>query len=154
MCCCVHGSNVTHRSLPLGGRDVVEVVLHPGAQPSQGHGERARGLRASAFLVEPDGAALARIAELIDAGAVGAEVEDVLPLDRAAEAHRRGEDGGTRGKLVLTVTPPRNQPATARQFLPCPAPSRNRGLRPWARGLGPNPSPEMARRPRTPPQAS
>ncbi|MFI1393637.1 NADP-dependent oxidoreductase [Streptomyces sp. NPDC020681] len=64
----------------------------------------AQGLSAKPYLVEPDGPALARIASLIDKGEVRVEVEDVLPLADAAEAHRRGETGRTRGKLVLRVT--------------------------------------------------
>ncbi|HEX3789615.1 MAG TPA: NADP-dependent oxidoreductase [Pseudonocardiaceae bacterium] len=62
-----------------------------------------RGLHATGFLVEPDGVGLTRIAGLIDTGQVAVEVEDVLPLAEAAEAHRRGEQGRTRGKLVLRV---------------------------------------------------
>lgn len=65
---------------------------------------RSQGLRALPYLVEPDGDGLARIAALIDKGAVNVEVEDVLPLSEAAEAHRRGEQGRTRGKLVLRVS--------------------------------------------------
>ncbi|WP_406002471.1 NADP-dependent oxidoreductase [Streptomyces sp. NBC_00829] len=65
---------------------------------------RSQGLRALPYLVEPDGDGLAKIAALIDKGAVSVEVEDVLPLAEAAEAHRRGEQGRTRGKLVLRVS--------------------------------------------------
>ncbi|MFI6832261.1 zinc-binding dehydrogenase [Kribbella sp. NPDC050241] len=43
------------------------------------------------------------IAELIDAGDVAVEVEEIFTFDRAPEAHRRGEGGHTRGKLVLRV---------------------------------------------------
>ncbi|GAA2608502.1 NADP-dependent oxidoreductase [Streptomyces axinellae] len=64
---------------------------------------RERGLRATGFLVEPDGHALARLAQLIDDGAIHVEVEDALPLEEAGEAHRRSETGRTRGKLVLRV---------------------------------------------------
>ncbi len=64
-----------------------------------------RGLRACGFLVEPDGAALTRIAELIDGGRLAVGVEDVLPLEQAAAAHERLAEGRTRGKLVLRVTP-------------------------------------------------
>jgi NADPH:quinone reductase-like Zn-dependent oxidoreductase len=63
----------------------------------------ARGLRAMSYLVEPDGPGLARIADLIDSGEVAVEVGEVFPLERAADAHRRGELGRTRGKLVLRV---------------------------------------------------
>lgn len=88
-------------------------TLRPGgtivAVPSGGSSDlldlaRARGQRATGFLVEPDGAALGRIAGLIDEGAVRIGVEEVLPLERAADAHRKGEAGRTRGKLVLSVT--------------------------------------------------
>ncbi|MDI5961667.1 NADP-dependent oxidoreductase [Streptomyces sp. SL13] len=87
-------------------------VLRPGgtlvAVPSGVSGDlldlaRTRGLRATGFLVEPDGAALTAIAGLIDGGRAVVGVDDVLPLAEAAEAHRRGEQGRTRGKLVLRV---------------------------------------------------
>ena len=48
-------------------------------------------------------AALTQIAELVDAGAVAVEIEEVFPLERADDAHRRGESGRTRGKLVLHI---------------------------------------------------
>ncbi|MFE4370833.1 NADP-dependent oxidoreductase [Streptomyces sp. NPDC056835] len=79
------------------------VAVPSGVSPELHDAALAREVRASAYLVEPDGASLARIAELIDRGVVKVEVEDVLPLADAAEAHRRGERGRTRGKLVLRV---------------------------------------------------
>ncbi|KJK49617.1 zinc-binding dehydrogenase, partial [Saccharothrix sp. ST-888] len=63
----------------------------------------ARGVRAGAFLVEPDGTALTRNAGLIDAGAVAVEVQEAFPLQQAARAHSLGETRRTRGKRVLTV---------------------------------------------------
>ncbi|AXI81254.1 NADP-dependent oxidoreductase [Peterkaempfera bronchialis] len=81
----------------------VIIAVPSGASPELLDRARARGLRAMPFLVEPDGAALTRIAELIEAGTVAVEVEEVFPLDQAAEAHRRAEQGRTRGKLVLRV---------------------------------------------------
>jgi len=47
------------------------------------------------------GEILDRCAALCDAGALNIEVSGTLPLDQAAEAHRRIETGHTRGKLVL-----------------------------------------------------
>ncbi|MGI5471607.1 NADP-dependent oxidoreductase [Streptomyces sp. CA-132043] len=79
------------------------IAVPSGVAPELVDTARQLGLQACGFLVEPDGAALTRIAELIDEGVVKAEVEDVLPLEHAAEAHRRGEAGRTRGKLVLRV---------------------------------------------------
>lgn len=61
------------------------------------------GGRATAFLVEPDAAALARIAELIDAGSVRVEVARTFPLEEAGRAHELGETGRTRGKIVLSL---------------------------------------------------
>jgi NADPH:quinone reductase-like Zn-dependent oxidoreductase len=79
------------------------VAVPSGASPELLDTARAQGLRASAFLVEPDGPALARIAGLIDSGDVKVEVEEAFPLDQVARAHSHGETGHTRGKLVLRV---------------------------------------------------
>jgi NADPH:quinone reductase-like Zn-dependent oxidoreductase len=81
------------------------VAVPSGVSPELLETARSRGLRATAFLVEPDGPALTRIAELIDAGTVKVEVEEVFPLEQVAQAHARGEAGRTRGKLVLRVAP-------------------------------------------------
>ncbi|MFJ5223053.1 NADP-dependent oxidoreductase [Streptomyces sp. NPDC088400] len=88
------------KTLRPGG---IIVAVPSGVSPELVDSAHAQGLRASAFLVEPDGPALTRIAGLIDEDIVKVEVEDVLPLADAAEAHRRGESGRTRGKLVLRV---------------------------------------------------
>ena len=47
-------------------------------------------------------ARLERLREQAEAGAVTLRVADALPAERAAEAHRRLEKGGVRGRLVLT----------------------------------------------------
>jgi NADPH:quinone reductase len=46
---------------------------------------------------------LDRCAEYIDRGDLRIEVAETFPLEQAAEAHRRIEEGHTRGKLVLTM---------------------------------------------------
>ncbi|MFF7637499.1 NADP-dependent oxidoreductase [Kitasatospora sp. NPDC008050] len=79
------------------------LVAIPGAGPELAEAALAKGVRSTTFLVEPQGPALTRIAELIDAGQVSVEVEEVFPLEQAAAAHTRGETGRTRGKLVLRV---------------------------------------------------
>jgi NADPH:quinone reductase-like Zn-dependent oxidoreductase len=53
--------------------------------------------------VRPDGAQLARLAELADCGQLAVEVDQELPLAEAADAHRLSQDGHVRGKLVLSV---------------------------------------------------
>nr|WP_255436825.1 zinc-binding dehydrogenase [Actinoplanes solisilvae] len=49
--------------------------------------------------------ALAQAARLAEAGRFTVVVGRTFPLDEVAEAHRVGEDGGVRGKTVLTVAP-------------------------------------------------
>ena len=61
------------------------------------------GFRASAFLVEPDGAALTTIAALFADGTVTVEVARTFPLAEVADAHALGETNRTRGKIVLEV---------------------------------------------------
>jgi NADPH:quinone reductase-like Zn-dependent oxidoreductase len=80
------------------------VAVPSGTPPELLANAKAEGFRVKSFLVEPDGHALGKIADLIEAGEVHIEVEQVLPLGEAAEAHRRIASGRTRGKLVLDVT--------------------------------------------------
>ncbi|MFI9550496.1 NADP-dependent oxidoreductase [Nonomuraea endophytica] len=96
-------ASTSHRSLKVLRPGGLLIAVPSGVSPELLDSARAVGMRATPFLVEPDGTALARIAELIDRGEVAVEVEAVLPLGRAAEAHRRGEQGRTRGKIVLSL---------------------------------------------------
>ena len=57
------------------------------------------GFDAAAILVEPDRAGL----EGLLAAGVRAHVEAIFPLEHAADAHRLGEQGRTRGKIVLSL---------------------------------------------------
>jgi len=52
---------------------------------------------------EHQGEILRRCAQWIDAGKLSIEVSDTFPLEQAADAHRRIEEGHTQGKLVLTL---------------------------------------------------
>jgi NADPH:quinone reductase-like Zn-dependent oxidoreductase len=68
-------------------------------------GETERGIKVSLVLVFHhlhEGGTLARLAELAAKGVLTPRVADVLPASRAAEAHRRFEAHGVRGRLVLT----------------------------------------------------
>jgi NADPH:quinone reductase-like Zn-dependent oxidoreductase len=80
------------------------VAVPAGVSPELARAAEAAGVRVTPFLVEPDGPALAAIADLIDAGEVSVEVEETFPLDQAAAAHAHIRTGRTRGKVVLTVT--------------------------------------------------
>ena len=79
------------------------VAVPAGVSPELAAAAAAAGVRVTGFLVEPDGPALARIAALIEQGAVTVEVAKVLALAEVATAHREGEQGHTRGKIVLRV---------------------------------------------------
>ncbi|MFI7531390.1 NADP-dependent oxidoreductase [Nocardia salmonicida] len=61
------------------------------------------GVRAGFMIVEPDGASLRAIADLVDAGALRPHVETVLPLDLVSKAHEISDNQRTRGKIVLAV---------------------------------------------------
>lgn len=95
--------NTSTRSLDVLRPDGLLVAVPGGVSPELAAAAEAKGLRTSAFLVEPDGPALATIAGLIDSGEVAVEVEEVFPLEQVASAHARGESNRTRGKLVLRV---------------------------------------------------
>ncbi|MFE5582411.1 NADP-dependent oxidoreductase [Kitasatospora sp. NPDC056531] len=64
----------------------------------------AAGVHAVFMLVEPDHQGLREISRLVESGRLRVLVDTVLPLARAAEAHRLGELGRTTGKIVLSVT--------------------------------------------------
>ena len=100
-----HHDNTSIRSLDVLRPDGLIVAIPAGVSPELAAAAKAKGVRASAFLVEPDGPALTRIAALIDSGAVAIEVEEIFPLEQAVVAHTRGESNRTRGKLVLRVNP-------------------------------------------------
>ncbi|KAB2588687.1 NADP-dependent oxidoreductase [Streptomyces arboris] len=64
---------------------------------------RIPGITGRRVIVAPDGEALRHIGQLIDSGAVQVEVQDALPLEKAAEAQLISRTGQVRGKLVLTL---------------------------------------------------
>ena len=61
------------------------------------------GVRATGFTVAPDGPTLSVISRLLTSGDVRVHVDEVFPVERAADAHRAIERGHTRGKIVLKV---------------------------------------------------
>ena len=67
-------------------------------EPRDGHHE------VSYIFVRPSGYDLGEhITPLVAEGSLRPHVEETFPLERAADAHERIEDGHVRGKLVLTV---------------------------------------------------
>jgi NADPH:quinone reductase len=68
-------------------------------------GETERGIKISLVMVGQhlhEGDRLASLVDLVSQGVLTLRVAEVLPAERAAEAHRRLEAGGVRGRLVLT----------------------------------------------------
>ncbi|WP_217141477.1 NADP-dependent oxidoreductase [Streptomyces sp. AC627_RSS907] len=53
--------------------------------------------------VRPDAEDLLRLTELVEQEVVTVHVSETFPLERAADAHRRSQEGRTRGKIVVTV---------------------------------------------------
>lgn len=62
-----------------------------------------RGVRVEEPLVEPDGHALEAAAEMLEARVLKVNVQETFPLEKADAAHRRQEQVGVKGKLVLEV---------------------------------------------------
>jgi NADPH:quinone reductase-like Zn-dependent oxidoreductase len=81
------------------------IAVRPFAGSGSGSDLYERGITVSLVLVRQhlhEGEKLARLAELAAKGVLSLRVADVLPAARAAEAHRRFEAHGVRGRLVLT----------------------------------------------------
>ncbi|RNL86855.1 NADP-dependent oxidoreductase [Halostreptopolyspora alba] len=76
-----------------GGRFV---GVQPGTAP-----EEERGITVRVVVARPDGARLAPLLAATANGHLPARVHTVVPLERAAEAHRAVAKGGVRGKYVL-----------------------------------------------------
>lgn len=64
--------------------------------------EATRGIEVQAVMATPDGALLARLLTAASDGELTTRVHSALPLEQAADAHRRLERGGVRGRIILT----------------------------------------------------
>ena len=76
------------------------------AMPPSAERAAAAGVRAEMMRTPPDGAVLAQIAGLVDAGQIRVAVSHEFALADAAKAHRLGESGQLHGKIVLHVGQP------------------------------------------------
>jgi D-arabinose 1-dehydrogenase-like Zn-dependent alcohol dehydrogenase len=68
-------------------------------------GETERGITIHLVLVGQhlhEGSQIAELADLAAKGVITLRIADLIPVGNAAEAHRRLEAGGVRGRLVLT----------------------------------------------------
>jgi NADPH:quinone reductase-like Zn-dependent oxidoreductase len=64
---------------------------------------RDRGVRAELHRTSPNPAQLSQIAELVGAGEVRVELQEVLPITEVQRAQELSESGHARGKIVLTL---------------------------------------------------
>ncbi|WP_073479638.1 NADP-dependent oxidoreductase [Streptoalloteichus hindustanus] len=79
------------------------LLTAPTHEPEMQAAAEARGVRYGVVIVEPDHAALAELAALVDSGRLRVEVDSVFPLAEVGKAHERGETGRAQGKIVLTT---------------------------------------------------
>jgi len=115
-----HGDGVAERirqaaggeidaALDLFGGDEREIaysILRRGgrlASIAQPPPEQREGYESHYIFVRPAGDQLSELAGLIDEGRLKPTVQEVFPLDRAADAQATLEEGHVRGKLVLRV---------------------------------------------------
>jgi NADPH:quinone reductase-like Zn-dependent oxidoreductase len=74
------------------------------AMPPSPERAAAAGARAAFVFTPPRGAVLAQLAALVDAGRLRVLVGQEFALADAAQAHRLGESGKARGKMILRVS--------------------------------------------------
>jgi NADPH:quinone reductase-like Zn-dependent oxidoreductase len=97
------GGEGTAAALGKVRRGGILLAIADGADEATRQRAERRRVRVLEPLVEPDGRALDQIAAQVAAGKLEVAVREVFPLAAAADAHRRLERGGVRGKLVLEV---------------------------------------------------
>lgn len=64
---------------------------------------RERGFQVHALVVEPDRRGLEQLTRLVHMDKLRVEINSVFSLEEVADAHRFGEQGRTRGKIVLKL---------------------------------------------------
>lgn len=72
-------------------------------QPPSENKAKKLGVRAAIIGGQPNGAQLAEIAKIIDAGKLVPVIDRILPLSETRRAHELSQSGHTHGKIVLRV---------------------------------------------------
>jgi NADPH:quinone reductase-like Zn-dependent oxidoreductase len=90
------------RSSARGGR-LVSIASPPDAKVADL--AATHGVQSSFFPGDPGHDTLQLITDLIDAGTLHVVVTEEYPLARAAEALAKNQQGHTRGKILLTISP-------------------------------------------------
>jgi NADPH:quinone reductase-like Zn-dependent oxidoreductase len=97
------GGEYGERSLAVIRPGGMLIVIRGGISAELAAAAAAAGVRAENHFVQPDGPGLTRLAEFVEAGQLTVVIDQLFPLARAADAHRRGETGRAQGKIVLSV---------------------------------------------------
>lgn len=97
------GGDYGERSLAVLRPGGMLIMIHGGISAELAAAAAAAGVRAENHFVQPDGPGLTRLAEFVEAGQLTVVIDQLFPLARAADAHRRGETGRAQGKIVLSV---------------------------------------------------
>jgi NADPH:quinone reductase-like Zn-dependent oxidoreductase len=79
-------------------------VLVSLVQPPSEEKAEELGVRAAIIGAQPNGAQLARIAKIIDAGQLAPVIDRILPLSEVRRAHELSQSGHTHGKIALRVS--------------------------------------------------
>ncbi|MFT4118148.1 zinc-binding dehydrogenase [Bradyrhizobium sp.] len=66
---------------------------------------RQTGVGYYRFLTASNGAQLADVARLVDAGAIKPVIDEIFPFEQLSDAFRRLESKRARGKIVLSLKP-------------------------------------------------
>lgn len=92
--------------LDLVGGEALEVspsLLAPGGRlVSVRQADKVKELGGRYIFVRPDGAQLAELSRLVDAGRLAIHLHETFPMERAAAAQRLVEGGHVHGKVALT----------------------------------------------------
>src|SRR5713101_3480010 len=79
-------------------------VLVSLVQPPSEEKAKELGVQAAIIGAQPNGAQLAEIAKIIEAGKLAPVIDRILPLSEARRAHELSQSGHTHGKIALRVT--------------------------------------------------
>src|ERR1700736_3507716 len=83
------------------GGNLVSLVQPPSEEKA-----KELGVRAALLGVQPNGAQLAEITKIIEAGKLTPIIDRILPLSEARRAHELSQSGHTHGKIALRVSNP------------------------------------------------
>jgi NADPH:quinone reductase-like Zn-dependent oxidoreductase len=99
----IGGEDHNLRSLATLREGGILIGIAGGVPPEVVTSARQQSKRATRILVEPDRRGLESLAALADAGDLEVHLEEIFPLERAAEAHELLQERRVSGKFVLSL---------------------------------------------------